>query len=114
MTYRRIRCAMQSTVKDGLNRELVALAETPLTTTVASPGALSFLKSHWPEYLMEAACLGPPWLAVVGVCIAVGEMIIVLVLRAHYTLDVVAGALAAFLAAAIAGKLSPSLDALLR
>jgi membrane-associated phospholipid phosphatase len=38
----------------------------------------------------------------------------VLVLRAHYTLDVVAGALAAFFAAAMAGRLSPALDAWLR
>jgi membrane-associated phospholipid phosphatase len=41
-------------------------------------------------------------------------MLIVLVLRAHYTLDVVAGALAAFLAAEVAGSLSPMLDAWLR
>jgi aquaporin Z len=58
MTQPRIRCAMQSTVKDGLNREPVAVAETRVTTRVGSTGALSFLKSHWPEYLMEAACLG--------------------------------------------------------
>jgi len=63
---------------------------------------------------LEAAYLGPPWLAAVAASIAVGEMLIVLVLRAHYTLDVVAGALAAFLAAALAGKLSPALDAWLR
>lgn len=63
---------------------------------------------------LEAASLGPEWLAVVAGCIAVGEMVIVLVLRAHYTLDVIAGALAAFLAAALAGKLSPVLDACLR
>jgi membrane-associated phospholipid phosphatase len=41
-------------------------------------------------------------------------MLIVLVLRAHYTLDVVAGALAAFLAADVAGRLSPAVDAWLR
>jgi membrane-associated phospholipid phosphatase len=63
---------------------------------------------------MEAAYLGPPWLAVIAGVIAVGEMVIVLVLRAHYTLDVVAGALAAFLAAVLAGKLSPVLDSWLR
>jgi membrane-associated phospholipid phosphatase len=38
-------------------------------------------------------------------------MLIVLVLRAHYTLDVVAGALAAFLAAEAAAGLSPAVDA---
>jgi membrane-associated phospholipid phosphatase len=51
---------------------------------------------------------------VVAASIALGEMVIVLVLRAHYTMDVVAGALAAFLAAAAAGKLSPAVDAWLR
>jgi membrane-associated phospholipid phosphatase len=63
---------------------------------------------------LQAAYLGPAWLAVIAACIALGEMLIVLVLRAHYTLDVVAGALAAFFAAAMAGRLSPALDAWLR
>ena len=63
---------------------------------------------------LEAANLGPHWLAVVAACIALGEMLIVLVLRAHYTLDVVAGGLAAFLAAALAEKLSPVVDGWLR
>jgi membrane-associated phospholipid phosphatase len=63
---------------------------------------------------LEAAYFGPPWLAVLTAFIAVGEMLIVLVLRAHYTLDVLAGALAAFLAAVVAGRLSPVLDAWLR
>ena len=63
---------------------------------------------------IEAAYLGPPGLAVIAAFIALGEMFIVLVLRAHYTLDVVAGALAAFLAAEVAGSLSPVLDAWLR
>jgi membrane-associated phospholipid phosphatase len=63
---------------------------------------------------LMAASLGPPWLAVLAATIALGEMLIVLVLRAHYTLDVVAGALAAFLAAGVAGKLSPVLDAWLQ
>ena len=63
---------------------------------------------------LEAAYFGPLWLAVIAASIALGEMIIVLVLRAHYTLDVVAGALAAFLAAEVAGRWSPVLDAWLR
>jgi membrane-associated phospholipid phosphatase len=41
-------------------------------------------------------------------------MLIVLVLRAHYTLDVVAGAFAAFLAADVAGRLSPAVNAWLQ
>jgi hypothetical protein len=60
---------------------------------------------------IEAAHFGPPWLGVVAACLAVGEMLTVLVLRAHYTMDVVAGALAAFLAASVAGSLSIVVDA---
>jgi membrane-associated phospholipid phosphatase len=63
---------------------------------------------------VEAAQFGPAWLGVMAGCIALGEMLIVLVLRAHYTMDVVAGALAAFLAAAAAGRLSPVVDGWLR
>ena len=63
---------------------------------------------------IEAAHLAPPWFAVFAAIIAVGEMITVLVLRAHYTMDVVAGAFAAFFAADVAGRLSPTVDAWLR
>lgn len=63
---------------------------------------------------ITAAHLGPPWLAAVAAVIALGEMVIVLVLRAHYTLDVLTGAFAAFLAAEVAGRLSPAVDAWLR
>lgn len=63
---------------------------------------------------IEAAQLGPQWLAAAAAAIALGEMVIVLVLRAHYTLDVVTGALAAFLAADVAARLSPTVDAWLR
>ena len=63
---------------------------------------------------IEAAHFGPTWLAVLAAVIALGEMLIVLVLRAHYTLDVVAGAFAAFLAADLAGRLSPVVDVWLR
>ncbi len=62
----------------------------------------------------QAAYFGPLWLAVIAASIALGEMLIVLVLRAHYTMDVLAGALAAFLAAALAGRLAPPVDAWLR
>ena len=63
---------------------------------------------------LEAAHLGPPWLAAVAACVALGEMITVLVLRAHYTLDVLAGAFAAFLGAELAAKLAPLVDAWVR
>ena len=63
---------------------------------------------------IEAAHFGPTWLAVLAAVIALGEMLVVLVLRAHYTLDVVAGAFAAFLAADLAGRLSPVVNAWLQ
>ena len=63
---------------------------------------------------INAAHFGMPWLAVLAAAIAFGEALLVLVLRAHYTLDVVAGAFAAFLAADVAGMVSPAVDAWLR
>ena len=63
---------------------------------------------------IEAAHFGPPWLAVAAAIIALGEALVVLILRAHYTLDVVAGAFAAVLAADVAAALAPSLDAWVR
>ena len=63
---------------------------------------------------IEVAHFGPPWLAVAAGIIAFGEAIIVLVLRAHYTLDVIAGAFAAVLAADVAAALTPAIDAWLR
>lgn len=63
---------------------------------------------------IEAAHLGPPWLAVVAACIALAEMVVVLVLRAHYTLDVIAGILAAVCAADLAHRWAPALDTFLR
>ncbi|MFM1561913.1 MAG: phosphatase PAP2-related protein [Roseibacillus sp.] len=59
---------------------------------------------------IEAAHLAPPWFAVLVAVIAIGEMFTVLVLRAHYTMDVLAGVFAAFLAADMAGRLSPMVD----
>lgn len=63
---------------------------------------------------IEAAKLGPLWLGIAAGVIAFGEVVVVLVLRAHYTLDVVAGALAAFLAADVAGRLAPMVDGWLK
>jgi len=63
---------------------------------------------------IEAANYGPIWLALAAAIVALGEVLIVLVLRAHYTLDVVAGALAAFVAADAAGRLAPMVDGWLR
>lgn len=55
---------------------------------------------------------GSVW-AVVGVMLALFEALAVLVLRAHYTMDVFTGAVAAFAAAVIADWLAPSCDAAL-
>jgi len=63
---------------------------------------------------IEAAQFGPAWLAWLAAVVALGEMIIVLVLRAHYTLDVLAGVFASFLAAGVGAKMSPLVDAWLR
>ena len=52
---------------------------------------------------------GPAW-AVVGVLIALFEMATVIVLRAHYTMDVFAGAVTAFAAAVIAARIAPACD----
>lgn len=52
---------------------------------------------------------GPAW-AAVGAFLAIFEMFAVLVLRAHYTLDVFAGAVTAFAVAVIAGWIAPTCD----
>jgi hypothetical protein len=49
-------------------------------------------------------------LVVVGVALALFEMATVIVLRAHYTMDVFAGVLAALACAHLAERLSPRLD----
>jgi membrane-associated phospholipid phosphatase len=63
---------------------------------------------------IAAAHYGPLWLGIIAAVIALGEILIVLILRAHYTLDVVAGVFAAFFAAGVAAKLSPVVDAWMR
>lgn len=63
---------------------------------------------------IEAARLGPPWLAATAALVALGEALVVLVLRAHYTLDVVAAVFVAFFASDLAASLAPALDAWLR
>ena len=62
---------------------------------------------------VELARLGKRWLTVAGGCIAVFEIATVLVLRAHYLMDVFTGAVTALLVAVVAARLAPSTDALL-
>ncbi len=70
-------------------------------TALAVLGALEF--SH----------LAPGWLAMIAGTVAALQALVVLVLRAHYTLDIVAGALAAWFAADVARLLTPVVDAAL-
>jgi membrane-associated phospholipid phosphatase len=59
---------------------------------------------------IEICHFGPWWLGVVAILIALGEAMIVLVLRAHYTMDVITGAFAAWFAADLAGRIAPFMD----
>jgi hypothetical protein len=63
---------------------------------------------------IEICQLAPWWVGLAAVLIALGEALIVLVLRAHYTMDVVAGAFAAWFAADLAARLALWVDAWLR
>lgn len=73
-----------------------------------------FFSGHTALAVLGALTLtqvGPTWVGVAAVLVACGEIATVLVLRAHYTLDVIAGAAMAFFAYEIAGTLSPAIDA---
>lgn len=59
---------------------------------------------------IEISAVAPPWIGLAAVAIAAGEAMVVLILRAHYTMDVVAGAFAAWFAADLAGRLAPAFD----
>jgi len=59
---------------------------------------------------IEAFHLAPPWLGWLAILVAALEAAVVIVLRAHYTLDVITGALAAWWAAALGGLVSPTID----
>jgi membrane-associated phospholipid phosphatase len=59
---------------------------------------------------IELGRLGNRWLVALGIVIAVFEVLTVLVLRAHYTMDVYAGAITAVCMALIADRLAPPCD----
>lgn len=59
---------------------------------------------------VELVRLGRKSWAILGITIAVFEMITVLILRAHYTMDVFTGLLAAFLMAQAAAWIAPTCD----
>ena len=60
---------------------------------------------------IELARLGKRWLTIVAVGIVLFEIATVLILRAHYTMDVFTGILAAICVAQLCSKVSPPLDA---
>ena len=62
---------------------------------------------------IEVAQLGHPLLTAAAFFVAAGQALAVLVLRAHYTMDVVAAVFAAFGCSALATRLAPMVDALL-
>jgi hypothetical protein len=61
----------------------------------------------------ELARLGRPWVTGVAVLIVVFEVATVLVLRAHYTMDVFTGAVAALYVASLVSRISSPIDRLL-
>lgn len=63
---------------------------------------------------IELARLGRRWLTPLAVAIALFEIAAVIVLRAHYTMDIFTGLLAALWVAQVSKKLSPYFDAHLR
>ena len=56
------------------------------------------------------AAAGPPWLAAAAVAAALLEAAVVLALRAHYTMDVVAAVCAAWCAWSLGGAAAPVVD----
>jgi hypothetical protein len=63
---------------------------------------------------LQLAHVGPDWVAGVGFGLAAVEAATVIVLRAHYTLDVFAAVFAAWAADTMAGRGAPAFDAILR
>jgi len=59
---------------------------------------------------VELGRLGRPWLRLAGVALAIFEVTVVLALRAHYTMDVFTGAVAALYVAQVAERLAPACD----
>jgi hypothetical protein len=59
---------------------------------------------------LQLAALKRPWWLALGLFIAVFEMATVIVLRAHYSIDVFTGAIAALWASSAAAQLAPRLD----
>lgn len=63
---------------------------------------------------IEICHLAPWWLGAIAVAIAFGQVVLVIILRAHYTMDVITGAFAAWFAADLADRIAPAIDAFLK
>lgn len=59
---------------------------------------------------VELGRLGRPWLRIAGSALAIFEVTVVLALRAHYTMDVFTGAVAALYVAQVAERIAPACD----
>jgi hypothetical protein len=59
---------------------------------------------------LQLTALKRPWWIALGILVAVFEMTTVIVLRAHYSIDVFTGAIAALWASSAAAQLAPRLD----
>jgi hypothetical protein len=62
----------------------------------------------------ELARFDRQWLSILGVGIVLFEVVTVLILRAHYTMDVFTGVIAALWVAQLCTRISPSLDTLIK
>jgi len=60
---------------------------------------------------IEIAAAGPPWLGALAIAVALLEAATVLVLRAHYTMDVFTAAVTAWCAHAVGRAAAPGVDA---
>jgi len=63
---------------------------------------------------MELARLRRPWLTAFALFVVAFEIATVLIVRAHYTMDVFAGAVTALWVAAFCDAIAPQVDRLLR
>ena len=63
---------------------------------------------------IEIGHVAPWWLGLTVILIALGEALIVLILRAHYAMDVITGAISAGFAADLASRVAPQVDAWLK
>lgn len=64
--------------------------------------------------MLQLIHYAPPWVAALAVILATIEAATVIVLRAHYTMDVFAAIVAACAAVVAAGWIAPSLDSMLQ